>query len=142
MIRVACGLTAWLASVGLAVACAPPVKEPPEEPLPPATQADWQKSINKLKLIGVAVHSFHDANGYFPSDVTDAKGKPLLSWRVAILPFLERNDLYEKFKLDEAWDGPTNKELLAKVPTVYAPVRARGKPGLTFYQGFSGPGAM
>src|SRR5262249_23436455 len=120
----------------------PPVKEKPEEPLPPVTQADWQKSINNLKLIGVAAHNYIDTNGHFPTDVADANGKPLLSWRVALLSFLEQNDLFLKFKLDEAWDGPTNKALLEKVPTVYQPVRNRGKPGLTFYQGFSGPSAM
>src|SRR5262245_48044254 len=135
----------WAASAvtTAAVACyAPPPKEK-AEPLPPVTQADWQKSINNLKVIGVAIHDYHDAYGFFPADVTDAAGKVLLSWRVQILPFLEQDELYRKFKLDEAWDGPTNKPLVEKVPTAFRPVRVKTRqPGLTFYQGFAGKGAM
>jgi len=130
-------------SGGVAAAFPPPPKEKPEAPLPPATQADWQKSVNNLKRIGVAIHSYHDANNAFPADATDTTGKPLLSWRVQILPFLEQEELYKQFKLDEAWDGPTNKPLVAKLPTAFAPVRVKTKqPGLTFYQGFAGPGAV
>jgi Protein of unknown function (DUF1559) len=130
-------------AAGVATAYPPPPKVVPEPRLPPPTQADWQKSVNNLKLIGVACHNYHDATGAFPADVTDAAGKPLLSWRVQILPYMEQEDLFKKFKPDEAWDGPTNKPLVEKLPTVFAPVRVKTKqPGLTFYQGFAGPGAM
>jgi hypothetical protein len=138
----------WIAAAlvltaGVAAGYPPPPKEKPEAPLPAPTQADWQKSINNLKRIGVATHNYHDVNGVFPSDVTDAAGKPILSWRVQILPYLEQDNLYKMFKLDEAWDGPTNKPLVEKLPTVFAPVRVKTKvPGTTFYQGFAGPGAM
>ena len=43
-------------------------------------------------------------------------GKPLLSWRVHLLPFLEENELYEQFKLDEPWDSPHNIKLLDQMP--------------------------
>jgi hypothetical protein len=120
----------------------PPPKESPEPILPEITSADWTKSTNNLKLIGVAVHNFVDDNGFVPNDLCNADGKPLLSWRVRLLPYLEQKDLYEKFKLDEPWDGPTNKALVEKIPTVFAPVRAKPKKGMTFYQGFDGPGGM
>ncbi|HEY2785825.1 MAG TPA: DUF1559 domain-containing protein [Fimbriiglobus sp.] len=129
---------------GGASAYPPPPREAPER-LPPPTQADWQKSINNLKLIGVACHNFHDAYGFLPSDITDKAGKPLLSWRVRILPYLGRDDLvalYKSFKLDEAWNGPTNFPLLKKLPTAYTPVRVKAKVGMTYYQGFAGPGAV
>jgi hypothetical protein len=69
-------------------------------------------------------------------------GKALLSWRVALLPFLGEQELYKQFKLDEPWDGPHNKKLLARMPRVYAPpgVKTR-EPGTTFYQVFVGPHA-
>jgi len=42
-----------------------------------------------------------------------------LSWRVHILPFIEQDGLYKKFKLDEPWDSKHNKELIKEMPTVY-----------------------
>ena len=69
-------------------------------------------------------------------------GKALLSWRVALLPYLEQDALYREFHLDEPWDSPHNKKLLAQVPKVYAPpgVTTR-EPYTTFYQVFVGPHA-
>jgi hypothetical protein len=68
--------------------------------------------------------------------------RPLLSWRVEILPQLGEADLYWQFKLDEPWDGPHNKKLIAKMPKAYAPPGVKTKqPGLTYYQAFVGPHA-
>ena len=62
---------------------------------------------NNLKQIGLAMHNFHDSYGGFPAAYsTDKNGKPLLSWRVHILPFVEGQALYRQFKLDEPWDSP------------------------------------
>jgi hypothetical protein len=70
-------------------------------------------------------------------------GKPLLSWRVALLPFLGEEKLYRQFRLHEAWDSPHNKKLLAKIPRVYAPPGGKkNEEGLTYYQVFVGPGAI
>jgi prepilin-type processing-associated H-X9-DG protein len=69
--------------------------------------------------------------------------KPLLSWRVALLPHLGYEPLYEKFRFDEAWDSPHNKPLLAQMPEVYVPVIAKDVPKhTTYYQVFTGPGAL
>jgi hypothetical protein len=94
-------------------------------------------SGNNLKQIMVALHSFHDVyKSLPPAAICDPKtGKPVLSWRVAILPFLEQKNLYNQFKLDEPWDGPTNKALLERMPAFYAPVGVKAeKPSLTFYR--------
>jgi hypothetical protein len=115
----------------------PPVQAAREE-------ARRTQCIDNLKRIGIALRSYHDAHGRFPiAAITGADGAPLLSWRVAILPYLGREDLYRKFKLDEPWDGPHNKPLLAEMPDVFA---CPGAPGLsllttTHYQGIVGPGA-
>jgi hypothetical protein len=71
------------------------------------------------------------------------KGKtlPLLSWRVAILPYIEQTTLYKQFKLDEPWDSEHNKKLLEIMPKVYAPVAGKTKPGMTYYQVFVGKNA-
>ncbi len=99
-------------------------------------------SQNNLKQILVALHIFHDIYGHLPGNIVDRNGKPLLSWRVAILPFLEQQDLYEQFRLDEPWDSPHNKALLAKMPKVYESPLYPAPPGMTYYQGFSGPGTI
>jgi prepilin-type processing-associated H-X9-DG protein len=66
-----------------------------------------------------------------------------LSWRVAILPFVEQAELYNKFKLDEPWDSPHNKELLKEMPALYrCPDRKKPEPFTTTYRGFVGPGTL
>jgi hypothetical protein len=96
----------------------------------------------KLKQIYMAMHSYEAFNKEFPpAALIDKTGKPLLSWRVAILPFLGKIHLYNEFHLDEPWDSPHNKALLGKMPPVYQPVRVTPREGTTFYQVFVGNGA-
>ena len=104
---------------------------------------DRARSTNNLKQIGLAFHNFHQTNNHFPADIRSKGGKPLLSWRVAILPFLEQAELFGKFRQDEPWDSPHNKALIAQMPSVFA-IDGDGatQPGHTFYRGFSGIGAM
>jgi len=99
---------------------------------------------NNLKQVGLAIHNYHDVMGAMPgSAYYSAQGKPLLSWRVAILPYIEQENLYRQFKLDEPWDGPNNIKLLDKMPKIYAPpASVRAEAGHTFLQGFSGPGTI
>lgn len=51
-----------------------------------------------------------------------------LSWRVHILPFLEHQQLYDQFNLDEPWDSPTNYSLLEQMPEVYMSLGAEDLP--------------
>jgi hypothetical protein len=107
------------------------------------TAAQYRTSQNNLKQIGLAFHNYDSAyNTGWATDITDKDGKPLLSWRVKLLPFLEEDNLYRQFKLDEPWDSANNKKLIEKMPKVYAPVRGKAKAGETFYQTFSGEGAI
>jgi prepilin-type processing-associated H-X9-DG protein len=115
----------------------------------PAVQAAREAArraqcVNNFKQIGLAMHEYHDANGAFPPAMTtDADGKPLLSWRVLLLPYLNDQPLYEQFKLDEPWDGPSNKPLLARMPKVFAcPSLPPGSPDTSIYQVIIGPGTM
>jgi hypothetical protein len=97
------------------------------------------KSLGNLKQIMLAIHNYHDAYNFLPSDIRDKDGKPLLSWRVAILPFLEQDALYRQFKLDEPWDSEHNKKLLAKMPNAYHVGFAGNDLHDTYYQVFAGP---
>lgn len=115
-------------------------------PAVPASReaAKRAQCVNNLKQIGLAYHNYHAANNVFPAPaIADKDGKPLLSWRVALLPYLEQQELYNKFKLDEPWDSPNNKALIKEMPNVYlCPDRKNPQEGTTTYRVFVGPEAM
>ncbi|HMC64014.1 MAG TPA: DUF1559 domain-containing protein, partial [Gemmataceae bacterium] len=68
-------------------------------------------STKNLRLLGIAMHNYHDSIGHLPpAALRDKKGKPLLSWRVALLPYVEEEKLYKEFRLDEPWDSTHNKK--------------------------------
>lgn len=74
------------------------------------------------RTILLATHNFESAFMKFPpKNIMDDEGKPLLSWRVAILPFMgdEGLELYNKFKLNEPWDSKHNKKLVMEIPEVF-----------------------
>lgn len=101
------------------------------------------QSINNLKQIGLAMHIYYDKHKRFPPAANyDASGKPLLSWRVHILPFLDQQALYNQFKLDEPWDSEHNKKLAETIPVQYRDPAAGLKPGLTTYLVPTGEGTV
>lgn len=76
---------------------------------------------NNLKQIGLALHNYHDTYKSFPpAFVLGPDGKPWHSWRVLILPFLEQEPLWKKYRLDEPWNGPNNSKLLKERPEAFA----------------------
>jgi hypothetical protein len=100
------------------------------------------QSSNNLKQIGIALHNYHGDNGRLPpAAISGRDGRPLLSWRVALLPHLGENALYNQFRLDEPWDSPHNSQLLAQMPRVYAHPAPKNpaQPGYTFYRAITGP---
>ncbi len=95
------------------------------------------QSMNNLKQFGLAFNNYNDQYNMLPAAaICDKNGKALLSWRVAILPFIEQQNLYNQFKLDEPWDSEHNKKLIPLMPKMYLdPLAPPGKePGLTHYQ--------
>jgi len=102
----------------------------------------WGGAVNSLKQITLSLHNYHDVNRALPAPASlDEDGKPLLSWRVYVLPYLEENDLYNEFHLDESWDSPHNIQLLDRMPNVYASTPGFGTsipPGKTIFQAVTG----
>ena len=96
------------------------------------------QASNNLKQIALALINYETTNNHFPSAYSSDKttGKPLLSWRVAILPFIDEQGLYEKFHLDEPWNSPNNSKLIAQMPKVYRSPASQLKPGMTNYLTF------
>ena len=101
----------------------------------------------RITDVGAALLAYHEAFAQFPFDnqtpeFLDASGKPYLSWRVQLLPFIGYGDLYKQFHQNEAWNSPHNFALLNQMPDVY---RTRGlAPGsnMTGMMMFQGAGAF
>lgn len=84
-----------------------------------AHQMKLLSTSNNFMQMGLALLNFESAYGKFPGDILSEDGKPLLSWRVAVLPYIENQELYEKFHLDEPWDSEHNRSLIRKMPDVF-----------------------
>ena len=101
-------------------------------------------ALNRLKYIALSMGNYEGTYGAFPAAaICDKKtGKPLLSWRVSILPYIEEEALYKQFKMDEPWDSEHNLKLAKNMPKVYFNPKAN-KPGddKTHYRLFYGKGA-
>jgi prepilin-type processing-associated H-X9-DG protein len=106
---------------------------------PKELPADVRASQEKLRQIGKA---FVKEWPSFPAGYVDGDGRPLLSWRVALLPLLGQEELFRQFRLSEPWDGPNNKKLLARMPDVYRPVKGQAPEGHTYYRAFVGEQAV
>lgn len=104
------------------------------------------RSMCNLGQITLALHNYQEANGCLPPAVVrDEQGRPLHGWRVLILPFLEQNDLYREFHLDEPWDSPHNLPLVDRMPSTYrSPWDREVKlgPGQTILHVLVGPGTL
>jgi hypothetical protein len=82
----------------------------------PAIQAARETAMrmqckNNIKQIILAFHNYYDTySGLPPLYTVDKDGKPLHSWRVLILPFMEQTALYQKIRHNEPWDSEYNKQ--------------------------------
>lgn len=102
-----------------------------------------KQSRDNLKRIGLAMHDFVDAHDTFPSACsTDKEGKPLLSWRVHLLPHLGEAGLYQQFRLGESWESEHNRTLIPMMPSVFRNPSSLAEPGMANYLGASGQGLM
>ena len=72
--------------------------------------------IGQNKFFGLAIHTYVDSKGYFPSAyIADKQGRPAHSWRVVLLQ-MDMVPLYERYRFDEAWDSPHNRDLAGGLP--------------------------
>lgn len=98
---------------------------------------------NNLKQIGLAMQNYADVYKEFPpAYLADAEGKPMHSWRVLILPYMEQEALYNRYRFDEPWDGPNNSRLAAEMPPAYRCPSDAVTTNTTDYVVITGPGTM
>jgi prepilin-type processing-associated H-X9-DG protein len=101
----------------------------------------WTYCQYNMSNIALALQQYEINNGTFPpAYIADANGKPMHSWRVLILPYIERQNLYAQYRFDEPWDGPNNSQLhgervrLYECPSSINPIRTE-----TSYLAVTGP---
>jgi hypothetical protein len=85
--------------------------------------AHRDRRMMQFRDIGLAILNYENVRKHYPAAaaIRSKDGKPLLSWRVAILPYLEGgNELVRQFHLDEPWDSPHNRKLITKMPGLFA----------------------
>ena len=94
------------------------------------------QSSNNLKQIALSFHNYASTyqDEFPPVAFSEPPGKQLLSWRVAILPYIEQQYLYEQFHRNEPWDSPHNKTLIPRMPKTYQLPGRDTEPGVTYYR--------
>lgn len=99
------------------------------------TAARRSQSSNNLKQIGLALHNYHDTYKQLPPPyVADKDGKPLYSWRVLILPFMEQAHIYQMWDKEKAWDSPENLALSNSIiPTYHSPADTGPTTGTNYF---------
>ena len=107
-----------------------------------------KERISQFKQLALGILNYSDVNRHLPAvaAICDKDGKPLLSWRVAILPYIEQQPLYDAFHLDEPWDSPHNRTLIEKMPTMFVDSDPKlgqlRRAGKTMFQVPAGPETM
>ena len=106
------------------------------------TDARRTHLTSNLRQIALAMHNYHDRYKQLPPAVLyGPDGETPYSWRVALLPYLDQNELYKQYRFDEPWDGPNNRQLLAKMPPVYGSPKEPDKTRAAYFA-LVGPGTV
>ncbi len=97
---------------------------------------------NNLRQLALAFDLYRETYGHYPPPyIADADGKPMHSWRVLILPFIEERSLFDAYDMKEPWDGPHNSQLVAQMPQAFrCPSDGQMPPGMTSYFCITGTG--
>jgi hypothetical protein len=85
---------------------------------------------NNMKQLALGIHGYHDEYDALPPPagailppvfdedvVATASGD--WSWRVRILPFIEKQELYDQFRFEEPWDSEHNLTVAETLPGGY-----------------------
>jgi len=105
-------------------------------------ESTLNRYLENMEKVAAGHRLYHDRIGRMPHNILDRDGKPLLSWRVSILPELGEQQLYDKFNLDEPWDSPANIELIPLMPKALVCTPASMESGFTACMHPIGPAAM
>ena len=64
--------------------------------------------------MGLAFHYYHETYGSLPPALlNDQDSDPVHSWRILILPYWDRKDLYSNYDFSVSWNHPANSRVAA-----------------------------
>ena len=101
-----------------------------------------EQCLHRMQMLALAMHNYHDVHASFPPAYTvDAEGRPLHSWRVLLLPFLEQTAVFDMIRHDEPWDSDYNRQFHGRVMDVF---ECPNNPmvGGSAYSAVVGPGTI
>ena len=104
---------------------------------------DRSQDFESSKRIAIAMRSYESEHKHLPAaEMLGPDGKTVHSWRVAILPYLAQQELYDQYRLNEPWDSPHNTTLIAKMPAIYRGSSAPNESTNSSFYVFTGPAAV
>ena len=97
--------------------------------------------LNRTRQICLAIYAYHEDTGHFPpAYIADDDGKPMHSWRVLVLPYLEEQALFNQYDFNEPWNGPNNSKLVNKLQhDTFDVDPAESRSGMTGFKLITGP---
>jgi hypothetical protein len=110
------GVSLLAVAAGIGIVASPflPLRTAPLESL------NRERCRERLYYIEKALECYRGTHGHYPpAYIADKNGKPMHSWRVLILPCLERAGQYEQYDFREPWNSPKNLRLAADCPSVF-----------------------
>ncbi|MBX3400932.1 MAG: DUF1559 domain-containing protein [Gemmataceae bacterium] len=83
------------------------------------------KCASQLSQLGLGLHMAHDTNGRFPATMYNA---PTRSWVPEILPFIEQQNIHQRYRYDRAWDHVDNQPATSQsIPILLCPSAPTGR---------------
>jgi prepilin-type processing-associated H-X9-DG protein len=116
---------------------------PPWAPLRRRGEPGEDAVAKSLHDIGSAFRAYVADHGTLPPGaLIGPDGHPWHSWRVLLLPYLGAEELYDRYRFGEPWNGDHNARLVPEMPEAYAGTARSRQGGRTAVLGFTGPGTL
>ncbi|MEJ7595305.1 MAG: DUF1559 domain-containing protein [Planctomycetaceae bacterium] len=101
---------------------------------------------NNLKQLALAMHNYHDVYGRFPVAAgirSEAPKQVPVSWRVALLPYIEQSQLFTEYNPEMPWNSQANLPIAARRIALYIcpsqPVIAQSNAESQFFTSYVVP---
>ena len=76
---------------------------------------------SNLERISQALFEYEAEHGTLPpAFIADATGRPMHSWRVLLLKYLDEEGLSVQYDMNQPWDSPHNLAIAKSMPAVFA----------------------
>lgn len=99
-------------------------------------------SKNNIKRIMLALHNYHFTHKHFPPAVVmGPDGKTPHSWRVELLPYLDQQELYDQYRMNEPWDSPHNRKIAETVVSAFNNPNSEKSTNASYFV-VTGPGTV